>query len=187
MESKITLHFLVCFTFFLPQITLFSQGANTTDCQGLSIDAEVIPACTSGSNGHLNLVIEQGMPPYRVTWEDGSSLVSRKVPAGNYHIKITDALGCLGAGTFTVSTYTPIQASAQVKHTSKSGKSNGDIFLNVSGGAPPYRYTWVSSTEGILHAAVEDLNQIKKIPSGFYQMLVFDSAGCYSEVETEVR
>jgi hypothetical protein len=32
-----------------------------------------------------------------------------------------------------------------------------------------------------------DVNQLKKLPSGKYKIVVFDAAGCYKEIETEVK
>jgi hypothetical protein len=98
-----------------------------------------------------------------------------------------DALGCQGTGAFTIEEQKPISIAPQVKHTSKAGKSNGEITLNVQGGNPPYTYTWISSTEGILQAAIEDVHELRKLPAGIYQILVFDAAGCYTELETVVR
>ncbi len=187
MESKFTLHFLFLFIFFLFNFTLSGQKGNATDCLGLSIDAEITPACIAGSNGQLNLLITQGLPPYQIRWDDGSNMVNRKVPAGNYQVKITDALGCQGTGSFSVSTYPPIQASVQVKHTGKSGKSNGSIALNVTGGKAPYIYTWVSSVPNAVSGTTPDMNQLKKLPSAKYKIVLFDAAGCYLEIETEVK
>ncbi len=187
MESKFTLHFLFIFTFFLFQITLPGQGTSTSDCQGLSISAEVTPACIAGSNGQLKLVIEQGLPPYRVKWDDGSTKVIRKVSAGSYQVQITDALGCHGVGTFKVPSYSPIQVSIQVNHTSKPGKSNGAITLHITGGQPPYYYSWISSDPSAVSGVSPDVNQLRKLPSGKYKIVVFDAARCYKEIETEVK
>ena len=187
MESKFTLHFLFIFIFFLFQITLLAQGTNTSGCQRLSINAEVTPACIAGSNGQLNLVIEQGLPPYRVRWDDGSTKVSRKVPAGSYQVQITDALGCHGVGTFNVPSHAPIQVNVQVNHTSKLGKSNGAIALQVTGGQPPYRFSWISSDPNAVTGVGPNVNQLRKLPSGKYKIMVFDAAHCYKEIETEVK
>ena len=187
MESKLTLHLLFFFAFFLPQITLFAQGTDISDCQALSLEAEVTPACSAGSNGQINLIIKQGLPPYQVKWEDGTNLVSRKVPAGSYYVQIIDVLGCQVAETFTVSTYAPIQVSVQVNHTSKLDKSNGAIILQTTGGQPPYHFTWISSARGSISGTGPNVNQLKNLPSGKYKFVVFDAAGCYKEIETEVK
>ena len=187
MESKLTLHLLLFFTFFLLRITLLAQGTDASDCQALSLNAEITPACNAGSNGQINLIIKQGLPPYQVKWEDGTNLVSRKVTAGSYYVQIIDVLGCHVAETFTVSTYAPIQVSVQVNHTSKLGKSNGAITLQTTGGQPPYHYTWISSARVAISGTNPDVNQLKKLPSGKYKIVVFDAAGCYEEIETEVK
>jgi len=187
MESKLTLHFLYLVAFIFLQMPLFAQGTSSTNCEELSVGAEIISACVTGNSGQIILKITGGQPPYSVKWEDGSTRNYRKEPVGTYEVMVTDALSCMAVAEFTIAALSPIEAVVQVNHTSKKGKSNGAIALSVNGGAPPYRYTWVSSTQGILIAALAGVDRKNKLPSGKYQILIFDSAGCYSEVETEVN
>lgn len=187
MESKFTLHFLFLITFYFFLLPIRAQETSSSDCQELSVNAELSSSCAKGSNGQIKLVISQGLPPYRIRWEDGGTEVIRKVTAGTYRVQVMDALGCQGTGAFTIQEQKPISIAPQVKHTSKAGKSNGEITLDVQGGNPPYTYTWISSTQGILQAATEDIHHLRKLPAGIYQILVFDAAGCYTELETVVR
>ena len=187
MEIKFTLHFLFLVSFYFFFLPLQAQGTGSSDCKELLVDAEIGSACETGSYGQIKLSISQGVPPYQIQWEDGSNATSRNVPAGNYRVQVKDAIGCQGVGEFNIPEQRLISMSPQVKHTTKVGKSNGEVVLNVQGGTPPYRYTWISSTQGILHAAVEDVHQMRKLPAGIYQILVYDAGGCYVELETEVR
>lgn len=187
MESKLTLHFFCLVTFVFLKIPLFAQGESIGNCDGLSVGANIISACVTGNSGQIILEITDGQPPYSLTWEDGSTRNYRKEPEGTYEVTVRDALGCTAIEEFTIATNSPIETVVQVNHTSKKGKSNGAIALNVNGGAPPYRYTWISSSQGVLIAALEGVDHKNKLPSGKYQILIFDSAGCYSEVETEVN
>jgi hypothetical protein len=187
MESKLALHFFFLVTFCISQLSLEAQASNLSDCQELSINPNIVSACVYGSQGEVSLDIEQGLPPYRVSWEDGSTATTRKLPAGNYAVEVTDALGCEGSIVVNVPTHVAMQANAQVNHTSKEGKLNGSIEVLVNGGTPPYRYTWISSQLGVIHAAIEGVNRVRKIPAGKYQVLIFDASGCYLELNTEVR
>jgi len=186
MESKLTLHFFILIALFLIQLPLEAQ-ATQSGCSELRVIPAVSPACLQGSTGEVRLVVDQGLPPYRIKWSDGSAAMSRKLPAGNYSVKVTDALGCESGIEVTIPVSHSFQAVATVSHTSKTGKSNGLIDLNVSGGTPPYRYTWVSSQQGIIHSAVEGMSSVRKVPAGSYQILIYDSSGCYVEINAEVK
>jgi hypothetical protein len=187
MESKLTLQFFILVIFCISHFSLIAQTDDTSTCDDLSITAQITGACASGSKAEIKLIINQGFPPYQVAWEDGVNTPERKLSVGTYRVQVTDALGCQQTGEFTIPQKPPISVVPTVKHTSKAGKKNGEIILSVNGGAPPYRFTWISSTQGVLLAVAEGANQLKKLPQGTYQILVFDAAGCYSELETEVR
>ena len=187
MESKLTLDFFILVIFCISHFSLVAQTDDTPNCDDLSVTAEITGACVSGSKAEIKLIINQGFPPYQVTWEDGANTLERKLSVGTYGVQVTDALGCQQTGEFTIPQKPPISVVPMVKHTSKVGKRNGEITLSVNGGEPPYRFTWVSSTQGVLQAVAEGANQLKKLPQGTYQILVFDYAGCYTEIETEVR
>ncbi len=149
--------------------------------------ADITPACHAGQNGKIRLLINEGMPPYQIQWEDGSKQVDRSVSAGSYRVTITDALGCSASGNFTVSKYAEFRASAITENTSRPGKSNGSIALQVSGGTPPYHYSWIASNAYDFPPTSVDTKQFRKLPSGHYKIVVFDAGGCYCELETEVR
>ena len=188
MEIKFTLHFLILVTSYSLQLPASPQAIGRIgSCDELSVNANLIPACSSGSYGEIKLAITGGLPPYQVHWHDGVTTTSRKLPAGKYQVQVIDALGCEGNQEFTIPELRPVSVMANVKHTSRSGKNNGEISLSVTGGLPPYWYTWISSSQGVLHAAVEGVHQAKKLPSGTYQVLVFDASGCYTEIETVVQ
>ena len=187
MESKFTLHFFIFVNFCIFQISLVAQNNHEVTCDNLSINAELTAACTNGSQAEIRLTVVQGTPPYQVKWEDGANTLVRKLPAGSYKVQVTDALGCEEVHEISVPQKQPISVVPSIKHTSKVGKRNGEITLNVNGGSPPYRYTWISSSQGVLQAMAEGVDHQKKLSQGIYQILVFDAAGCYGELETEVR
>jgi hypothetical protein len=180
-------HFFILATFYLLPTSLQAQLSGDEDCQEVILSAEITPACTSGQDGEIRLTVSQGLPPYRVQWDDGSRKMVRTVSAGSYQVTITDALGCSSSGNFKVKVYAELRASTMVKNTSKPGKSNGSIEILVSGGTPPYHYSWIANNGFEFPPASPDLQQLKKLPAGFYKIVIFDAGGCYYEVETEVN
>ncbi len=187
MERKLIFHFLVLASFSLLPLPNQAQLAQQADCQGIALEAEVTPACHSGVDGKIELRISQGIPPYRVQWDDGSEKHVRSVVTGNYQVTVKDALGCTAIENFNVNKYPVFEASAVVKNTTKPGKNNGSIEIVVRGGTPPYHYSWIANNSYDFPEATTGSHQLNKLPSGIYKIVVFDHSGCYTELETEVK
>lgn len=181
------LHFLVLFTFFFLPFDLKAQLSKTVDCEEIVLNADITPACEAGAYGEVILRISQGLPPYRVQWQDGSKQTERTVAEGIYQVTVTDALGCEVAGSFNVQQFPALHASAAVKNTSKAGKVNGSIQILVNGGSPPYHYSWMANNGRDLSAVDAATQHLTKLAAGIYKIVIFDAGGCYTELETEVK
>jgi SprB repeat len=59
-----------------------------------------------------------------------------------YVVTATDANGCTGTGSLTITLTSPILITPTITNVSCSGGSNGAISLAISGGAAPYTYNW---------------------------------------------
>ena len=162
MESKFTLHFLFFITVLFFNFNLSAQEDHISECEKPVVNAEIVPACPIGNSGQINLVITQGLPPYQTLWDDGSTTLNRKVAPGKYQVQVTDALGCKVSNTFSVSTFDRIQISVQVDHNAREGKKNGAITLSVTGGQPPYHYSWISNSLDPAARIDPGTNQLKK-------------------------
>ncbi len=187
MRSKFTKYF---FTFLslvlLSPLSLISQS-DSQDCSFPRIQADIKPTCRDLSTGRLDLRISEGTPPYRIVWQDGSSRkYLRNIEEGEYTVQVTDVLGCVSRKSFTVSSYRNLTTYASVSHTTKTGKHNGSIDIQVEGGVPPYYFTWISS-KGLLAGLKPGLQSMKKLPSGDYKITVYDTAHCYSEIMTRIQ
>ena len=163
-------------------LSLFPQSS--ADCANPVIKANIKSNCQGLNNGRLDLVISQGHPPYRIRWQDGSERTYlRNISAGVYQVTVTDALGCVTQSEFRVKAYQPMSATAVVNHTTRTGKHNGAIEIQVNGGQPPYYFTWVSP-QGVMSGA-ESL--MRRLPAGDYKITVYDAVHCYSEVLTRIE
>ena len=65
-------------------------------------------------------------------------------------------------------TYPPISLSAVITNVSCNGNTDGSIDLTVSGGLPPYTYSWSNNA---------NIQDITNITSGTYSVLVTDALG----------
>ncbi|TAK45997.1 MAG: hypothetical protein EPO28_03035, partial [Saprospiraceae bacterium] len=134
------------FLHFQPQVV-----ADTLDCNG---DAD----------GVLRITATTGAPPYQFSWQnstgtlsgigtisaDGEIATVMNLPAGVYNIQITDihfdttvVAEILQPEPLAVSDFTLISASC-------FGECDGSLGVTVSGGTPPYFYTWTNGAAGAL-------------------------------------
>ncbi|MBI5914271.1 MAG: hypothetical protein HY842_02770, partial [Bacteroidetes bacterium] len=126
-------------------------------------------ACGS-PNGGVDLMPVGGIPPLGFAWSNGSSLEDLTgVSAGTYNVTVTDVNGCSTTASFTVADQPSVPSPSLTVTAATCGLSNGAVNLSVSGGAPPYSYTWSNG------ATTEDL---ANVPAASYTVTVTGSNGC---------
>ncbi len=126
------------------------------------------------SNGSASVLATGGDGNFSYLWDDANiqaSSSASNIPAGLYHVTVTDASGCSvvdsvfigntgGPSVFLVST-----------NTLCNNDSSGQISTNVSGGTAPYTYLWDDGTNQTTAIAI-GLN------IGTYLCQVTDNNGC---------
>ena len=163
-----------------------SKGCSTAVSKNIlqpipvSISFNIIPAsCPAASNGVISSNVSGGSPPYSYNWSSvGYGPERSGLPAGNYSLSVTDALGCTlnQSVTMTAGSNFPV-AVLSAGPVICNGASTGYINSQVAGGIPPYAYSWSSgSTQSAL------VNS----PSGTYTMTVTDAAGCSSQSQAVI-
>ena len=127
-------------------------------------------SCFGGSNGSIDLTVSGGQAPYTFLWNDADINEDRSsIMAGTYMVTVTDANGCFDTISFVVNQPNDLTYSTVVTHTTCFGASDGAIDLTVTGGTPPYNFSWSTGdvTEDII-------NQ----PANFYFFNIDDANGC---------
>ncbi|MDF2437246.1 MAG: C-terminal target protein [Bacteroidota bacterium] len=138
-------------------------------------------ACFGGSNGAINLTPNGGTGPYTFSWlpsgpttEDRTGLV-----AGTYTVVITDANGCTGTVTRSVTQPTsPVSGTTVVTNVACFGGSNGAVNLTPNGGTGPYTFNWLPSGP-----TTEDRTGLT---AGTYTVVITDNNACTATATASV-
>jgi len=128
----------------------------------------VNPSCSDGS-GRIDLVASGGVGSLTYAWSNGATTKDiSDLTAGGYTVTITDANGCTETATAVVAM--PIAIAIQATPTNPGCEGvTGSINLTVSGGTPPYTYSW---SNGAFDQNLTNLSP------GTYTVTVADANGC---------
>ena len=147
-----------------------AQGASLTST--LSV---INPPCSNLNNGSITITPTSGTAPYQYTLNGGSPQASNifsGLAPGVYNISFTDASGCTGTNSTTLTTNPPITATSTLVKPLCHGNANGSITINAAGGVPPYQY---SINGGVTYQASATFTGLL---AGPYLFLVKDAQGC---------
>ncbi len=141
----------------------------------LIINATVVQnvSCFDGNDGSVIATVSGGTPPYIYKWNDplGQTTASAvNLKEGTYTVTVTDAGGCSGTASVTLTAPPAFQILTSQTPVSCHGGSDGTATITVSGATPPYTYLWASS--GATTPTATGLN------ANFHFVSVTDSKGC---------
>lgn len=133
-------------------------------------------ACFGQTSAQLTAIVSGGTPPYTYLWSNSAQTQSiSNIPAASYYVKVTDKNGCSTNNGASVFEYPQLQIyTHEVRNPSCFGYSNGAIHIEISGGRPPYTYTW---SHGANSSSAENLL------AGTYKIIVTDYYNCSVEQE----
>lgn len=129
------------------------------------------------NSGFITLIVEGGVPDpfannplwaYNFQWSTGQNTPTNTLSglsAGTYCVTVTDYCGNTTTGCYTLEANPPIVVDAVVRNTCWE-QTNGSIALQVTGGSPPYTYSWGSPNRN-------------NLGEGVYCVKVTDSEGCF--------
>ena len=139
------------------------------------IDSVKFPSCFGFSDGEAYPIVMNGTAPYSYNWSDGSSNDTLLgVTSGVYNLIVTDANGCNGNASTTLSHPSPLIVSLNNKvDVDCYNNSTGSADVNVAGGSPTYSYAW--DLAGSVIANTEDISNLL---SGSYLFTATDANGC---------
>lgn len=150
-------------------------------CNGTSVSVSLVQAvninCHGDNSGSIDVSATGGVQPYSFTWTkqgdagfNANSEDLSNITAGTYNLLVTDANGSTASIDVTL---TEPAASMfitwGITNVSCYGGSNGSLTASLSGGTPPYTYTWNNG------ATTSTINNLQ---AGQYMVLVHDANNC---------
>jgi len=101
--------------------------------------------CSGLCNGTATATVSGGTPPYSYSWDNGAFSPSATVSglcAGSHTLVTLDTNGCSGTTViFNIAGPFPISANV-INIQNTCGPCSGSAEASVTGGTPPYTYTW---------------------------------------------
>jgi len=139
----------------------------------LDVDINIVDeSCVGTGDGMVIAWVNTGTGPYNYQWSNGGTGSSiTGLSAGTYSVVVTDANGCQGSGSGTVSvSLNQYPVSITAKHdVSCYGGSDGFATATPGGGDPPYSFQWSNGSSGATASGLS---------AGTYTVIVTDVNGC---------
>jgi gliding motility-associated-like protein len=145
---------------------------NVTQATPITANATVTDANCTLCDGSITINPSGGVPPYTYTWTPGNfttSTINNLCP-GIYQVQVVDAAGCDSTFNVLVSNISGPNVVLNVTDATCTGSCNGIITSTVTGGTPPYTYSWNPNSE--------TTTGISSLCAGTYTVWVADQPGC---------
>ncbi|MBX2972690.1 MAG: gliding motility-associated C-terminal domain-containing protein [Flavobacteriales bacterium] len=141
--------------------------------------------CATIAIGVFNATTTGGTPGYTYAWtgpdgftSDAEGLMS--LNAGQYDLLVTDANGCTGTASATLTAPDPMEVVIAFTdfdgHAVSCAGNDGGVELTVSGGAPVYQFDW-TGPDGF----ASQQEDISGLAPGTYVLVVTDANGCRND------
>jgi len=126
--------------------------------------------CASGQDGAVKTTVSGGTGSYRYEWTNGATTSDiSNLTEGSYLVFVTDSRGCETQNSADVFIPNGLVVNADIIPPVCAGSCDGAINTVISGGIPPYRYTWSTGATG---------NNISQLCAGKYTLTVQDANNC---------
>jgi len=140
----------------------------------LSIFANKInPSCV-GNDGSIDVMVSGGTLPYRYYWSTGDTGTSiSNLSAGFYSVTVYDNDTCGSKDTLIIVLdpyISTLSIDSAILTNPSCANNDGEIDVIVSGGFPPYTYSWNTTP-------LQTTNPIMGLDFGHYTVFVTDSCG----------
>lgn len=129
------------------------------------------PLCNGTANGSAEIIVSGGVVGYSYLWSTSETTQAiSNLASGTYSVIITDANGCSVTADTVLTEPGLLDASVtSVTDVSCFGLADGNIDVSVTGGTPPYFYTWSNGSSD---------QDLQNLIAGTYELSVRDANAC---------
>jgi gliding motility-associated-like protein len=140
--------------------------------------------CSGGSDGFANITASGGTPGYSFLWTGANFGYTSTdedptgMPADDYSVTITDSNGCFRLYTDILTITEPpgiLMTLDGTTDVSCFGGNDGSANITVTGGSPPYSFSWVGAVVG----PASSLEDPSDLMADTYSLFILDSKGCF--------
>lgn len=142
--------------------------------------------CNASDDGSIATTVSGGTAPYTYNWSNGetTSSISGLMP-GTFDVTVTDANGCTGiVKNIMIGEPGEFIYNVNLQNVSCAGGNDGSLDFSLTGGTPPYAYTWIEYDLNTFFpidtfATTEDVSGLE---TGLYSVEITDANGCTGAV-----
>lgn len=170
---------------YLMQITDANGCVNNTITVTLTQPTQLVvninstPAtCAGNCDGVLSASVSGATPPYTFAWSNGPiSNPNNNLCPNIYSLQVTDFAGCQVSAQGTVTSPSPLTATAAVTNVNCAGGVTGSATITVGGGTPGYTYVFNTVPPGA-PIATNATGLVAGLSQGNYLASITDGNGC---------
>jgi hypothetical protein len=152
----------------------------------LKVDRTRNISCNAGNDGEVALLAGGGVGSFEYSldaanWQDPN--LFNGLYAGDYTVYVRDSNLCSLNTMTSLSEPSALALAISDQEDTSCGQSNGFATVAASGGVPSYRYEWYDASD----ALISTNEQATSLKSGDYDVLVYDSFSCPSEIQVTIN
>ena len=157
-----------------------SSTVNVESISNFTLAASSTNTICNSSTGSVSVrVVSGGTAPFTYRWSNGATTPSvSNLPAGTYTVTVNDNSGCPAITSVRILAPTTSFTITIVSTSSSCTLPTGSATVtNVTGGNPPYTYSWSTGVT---------TNAITNVAVGTYTVTVTDANGCSQPQQVNV-
>ena len=139
-------------------------------------------SCFGGNNGSASVTGAGGTAPYTFSWAPattnstvGNTNTATGLIAGTYVVTVTDAAGCTGTQTITITQPPALTSTFTQTNVLCNGGNTGSASITGAGGTGPYTFAWTPTTT---NTTTGNTNTATGLTAQTYNVTVTDANGC---------
>ncbi len=143
-----------------------------------TIQSESTIGCNGASSGSASVTTFGGTSGFTYSWtpSGGTGITASNLGANSYTVTVTDANGCTGTASVTLTQPSALVATPASLPTA-CGSSNGQVSVSASGGNPAYSFSWSGGASS---------QTVTGLGAGSYTVTVTDMNGCSLSTQASI-